>query len=49
MGHRRARLTPFGRYLLVTRILQGGLVRLGCRGVPRSVALNGTQVAPTLP
>jgi transposase len=24
MGHRRARLTPFGRYLLVTRILQEG-------------------------
>lgn len=24
MGHRRARLTPFGRYLLVTRILQDG-------------------------
>jgi transposase-like protein len=24
MGHRRARLTPFGRYLLVTRISEDG-------------------------
>jgi hypothetical protein len=44
MGHRRAGLTPFGRYLLVTRILEDGWsVSAGAEslGVSRPLLTSG--------
>ena len=48
MGHRRARLTPFGRYLLVTRILEDGWSVSAAAESLGGVPGDGSQVAATL-